>query len=542
MIERARSVSVGMGLFAAIAVCQAWTPPASAQPAQPPAGGQPAQPAAGADKPEGTPKDDKLGPGDEAIKDKPDTLFLALAPQPGGLTFESVAKEAVATSTAVQVKEADIAGAEGQVATTLVQFFPRLTFAAGYTRLSEVDSGGIGGGFNVLGAANAGLVSVAPCPNDPNVQCVVDSGGLPVQAAAFNISFDAPLNQISFTANLSVPISDYFLRAVQAYNAAEANEKSLRLSADAQRLASALEAKLALLNWALAKGQVVVADRSVDQAKAQLTDAKAVRAADQASDGDVFRIEALVAQAEGLAAEARAQEFLAGQRVRTIIHAAADRQLSIGVDVFAIPGVPTMPNVDDLLAEALRNRLELQSMDEAKKALLEAQSATNAGFWPRLDGFADAVLANPNSRIFPQEEKFNFTWDVGLRLTWSVNDTFGTIGAAAQAKARTAALDAQRLALIDAIRLDVMGAHADLAKAQPSIEAAARGLVAAEETLRVTKKLFAFGRANATTLADAENSVTAARLRKLSAQVGLVAALLRLDHATGRDRGNTVMH
>ena len=56
----------------------------------------------------------------------------------------------------------------------------------------------------------------------------------------------------------------------------------------------------------------------------------------------------------------------------------------------------------------------------------------------------------------------------------------------------------------------------------------------------INRLLFAVGNGTATALADAENAVTTARLRKLSAHVGLYAALVRLEHATGRDRGSAL--
>ncbi len=510
--------AAGLGALSVLALAGS----ANAQPQpQPPA----AQPA---------PSDDKqLGPGKEAIKDKPDPLALALSPQPGGLTFEQVAKEAIASSASVKARVAEVEGAQGAVAQTMVSFFPRLTLAASYTRLSEVESGGLGGGA-IVGALNEGALGVGPCPTDPASQCVLDAGGTPVQAAAF--SFPSLLNQISFTANLTIPISDYFLRAVQAYNGAEHSERALKMQAEAQRLSVAADAKLTLLNWVLARGQTIVTASSVEQAKNQLADVKALRKADKGSDADVMRIEALVAQAEYTHAEAKALESVAEQRLRTTIHAEPKRKLEIGVDVFKNPVAPALASSDELFAEALKSRLEILSTEETKRALLESESATNAGYWPRLDGFADAILANPNQRIFPQQEQFDFTWDVGVRLTWTVNETFSTLGASAQAKSKTAQVDAQKQLLIDSLRLEVAQAHADVTKSGPSIEAANRGVTAAEETLRISKLLFAVGNGTGTALADAETAVTSARLRKLSAHVGLAAALVRLEHATGRDR------
>jgi outer membrane protein TolC len=477
-----------------------------------------------------------LGPGEQAVPRRDDRLRAALAPQPGGLTLDAAAREAVATSTSVRAKEAEIEGANGAVTQTLVGFAPRLTLSATYTHLSPIDQPSLGGDGALLGALNPGAVRVGPCPDNPAQQCVVDSAGVPVQAVKSGFTFPVILDQVSLVANVSIPISDYFLRAVQAYTGAQANERALAAQAEAQRLQSAAEAKVALLGWVLARGQAVVTEESLAQANNQLRDARATFEVGRASQADVMRIEALVAQAEYSVAEARAGESLAESRLRAVLHMPAERPLTNGVDVLSPMPAPQLPALEALVREAHQNRLELVGLDESRRASEEVESATRAGYYPRLDAFGDVIVANPNQRIIPNREQFDATWDVGLRLSWTVNETFSTLGAAAQSRARTAQIDAQRQAVTDALRLEVAQAHAELVKSQPSIEAAERGIRAAEEALRVTKKLFAFGSATGTSVADAETALTTARLRGLSARIGLLAAWIRLEHAVGRDR------
>ncbi len=507
---------------------------AFSQPAQPAPTAPPTQPAP-ATQPAAQPGDE-LGPGDAAIKDTPDPLAALLAPDPAGLTFEAAATIAVSKSSAVNAKRIELEGANGAVSQTMVSFFPRVTLAASYTRLSEVDSPELGGGGAIVGVATEGPVTVGPCPVDPTTQCVLDSAGLPAQAAAFGLSFDSPLNQIAFSGNITIPISDYFLRAVQAYNGAEANEEALELQVEAQKLVAGRDAKLALIGWALSRGQSVVAAQSVEQAKNVLKDMKASLAADKAAPVDVLRIEALVAQAEFTLAEAKANEFIAEQRLRTILHTPPEQTLTVGIDLFAAPTAPVLPPLEELVKDAIEHRLELLATDKSREALLEVESATRASYYPRLDAFGDVLIANPNQRVFPQQERFDATWSVGARLTWVVNDTFSTIGATAQAEARTAQVEAGKQQLMEAVRLEVVQSHADITKAGVLIEAANRGVIAAEETLRVSKRVFAVGTLTGTGLADQENALTAARLRKLSAFANLQSAMIRLDHATGRDR------
>jgi outer membrane protein TolC len=496
----------------------AWAQPAAAQPAAP-------APATA---------DTELGPGEQAVQDRPDPLAAALSPEPGGLTLDAVAREAVRTSHAVRAKEAELEGSEGAVTQTMVQFFPRLTLSASYTRLSPVTLPSLGGGGAIVGAANEGPVTVGPCPSDPATQCVLDSAGTPAQAAAFGFSFPVILNQYALNANLLVPISDYFTRATQAYAAAETNQRALELATDAQRLQVAADAQLVFLQWVLSRGNVVVAQQSVAQAKTQLDDAKLALNVGTASKADVMRVEALLAQSQYLEAEARAQESTAEQQVRTVLHMPPSRRLTSAVDVLGAKPDASVPSFESLYAEALQNRMDLAAVEASRRASEEATSEV-ATYWPRLDAIGNVTYANPNQRIIPSREEFDLTWDVGLRLSWTVNETFSTLGTAAQSRARTAQIAAQRDSLADAVRMEVASAHAELAKAVPSIEAADRGVLAAEESLRVTKKLFAFGKATGTDLADAENQVTSARLRKLSAHIGLMAARVRLDHAVGRD-------
>ncbi len=504
----------------------AWAQPAPV-PAPPPAA-----PAASAT---GTSSND-LGPGDPDVS-KVDPLVQALAPQRGGLTPDQVAKEAVATSPQVRSRQADIEAAEGQTSQATVSFFPRLTFVASYTRLSPLSPVSLGGG-NSVGTANPGALRVAPCPDGSGNQCVVDSGGAPVQSQPSNLgaAFPVLLNQTSFTANLTVPLSDYFLRSVQAYSAAKHNEQAVKLQLAAQDLQTGAEAKIALLQWVQSKGQTVVARLAIDQVQKQLGDAKTGVQVGTASLADVMRIEARLAQAQYQEADAMAVETTAQENLRTVLHAPPDRSLEIGIDVLTPPAAPKMETSDALLTEAVRNRLDIQAVEEQRAYLDKAADVTAAGYAPRLDAFADGVLADPNQRVFPSQDKFRFTWDVGARLTWVVNDTFSTLGAVKAARARTMQVDAQKQVLVDAVRREVVGAQADVTKAVPSIEAADRGVAASEETLRVTRKLFAFGKATGTQIVDAEQDLTASRLRKLAAHVNLIAAQIRLEHAVGRDR------
>ena len=183
----------------------------------------------------------------------------------------------------------------------------------------------------------------------------------------------------------------------------------------------------------------------------------------------------------------------------------------------------------------MARRLEIRALDETELSLKETVSLARAGYLPRLDAFADATMANPNQRIFPSVDAFKGTWDAGVRLSWTLNDTFTAIGATNEAKARVASLAEQKGIVRDGLRLEVVSAYADMQKSVATIEASERQVTASEESLRVRNELFKNGKATSVELVDGEAEVTRARLGRLNARIGLAVAKVRLDHATGRD-------
>jgi len=426
----------------------------------------------------------------------PDPLALALAPQPGGLTPEEAGKIAAKTKHSVRGKQADLEAASARVDQAFVNYFPRLSLSASFTRLSDVP-------------------------------------GIKFSATAPEI--EPILNSTSFVASLSVPVSDYIFRISQGYAAASHSEKGKRLELEAETLQAAADAKIAYYNWLRAKGSVVVTRQAVDQSRAHVNDANKTFSVGLISKADVLRLEAQLAGAQQAGAETDALSMLSEEQLRVVLSIQSNQPITIGADVMHDQVAAPTESLADLQNQAMTRRLEIRALDETELSLKETVGLARAGYLPRLDAFADATMANPNQRIFPASNKFTGTWDVGVRLSWTLNDSFVAAGATTEARARVASLAEQKGALRDGLRLEVVSAYADMAKSVATIEASERQLTASEESLRVRNELFKNGKATSVELVDAEAEVTRARLGRLNARIGLAVARVRLDHATGRD-------
>lgn len=468
-----------------------------------------------------------------------DALAAALGPRSGGMTLDEVGKLAALAQPSVKVRQAELRAAAAKVDQALISYFPSLTLGASYTRSSNIENS-----FTVPGGAGISLTApgrlgAGPCPGDAGKTCVLDAANQPVEGRvgeSLRLEFPAFANAYSLVASLSLPVSDWVLRMSKGLSAAAHGERAKKLQVIAEQLQVAADAKILFLNWVRARGQVVVAKQAVDQSRAHVDEARRLLQVGFASRADVLRLEAQVASAEQLRTEAEAFEVMADQQVRLALGIPAERPLEIGVDVMsdAVLAAPLEP-LATLQRRALERRLEIRALDETQHALKDAEDVRSAGYMPRLDIFANGSLANPNPRIFPQKQEWDFTWDAGVRLTWNLNETFITAPAVAEAKAHTSIVAEQRSQLRNALALEVAAAYTETTRAASNIEAASRGLAAAEESLRIRTQIFKSGKATSAELIDAETEVTRARLRRLEAHVGLVVAKTRLEHATGRD-------
>jgi outer membrane protein TolC len=329
------------------------------------------------------------------------------------------------------------------------------------------------------------------------------------------------LNQYTLQATLNVPLSDYLLRIPQNYAAATKNAKAAALTEKATRYKVATDARAMYYTWVRAKLQRVVAEQALAQAKAHVVDVRNAFEAGSVSRADVLRFESQLASSRLFLERAESFANLTETQIRIAMHdpEGAPYQVGESVDSDDARESAAMPgeNLSALWTEASTNRLEVRALDESAGSLRDQAKVARAGYYPRLDGAANLIHANPNQRVFPSQEAFKTTWDAGLSLTWSPNDVGN---AAAQS---------------DGIRLEVTQSRNALREAKQAIESSAQGLVAAEESYRVRRSLFQNGRATSVELTDAETDLTRARLESINSRVDLQVAKVRLEHALGRD-------
>ena len=436
------------------------------------------------------------GPRASAAEALPDTLDTQLVPAvSGGLTSDQVGQRAAETSFDAAARRQALAAADARLEQAKIAFYPRVTLTGSYTRLSEVPR--------------------------------LFFGGQP---------FVLPLNRVNLQASVTVPVSDYVLRLSQSYAAAARSQRAAQLDQQAAQLKVATDGKVAYYAWLRAKWQLVAAERALAQSKAHFVDAQNAFDVGTSSKADVLRVESQVATAELVVAQAKSVVEINEDQIRTAMHDTSGRRYEVGEDLrIDPPPLPDLDNLTALRAEAMDRRLEVRALDETAWSLREQGKVARAGYYPRLDVFGSAFYANPNPRYFIPEPVFRESWEAGVQLVWTPNDSFNAGAASAEADARASQTTMQKELLRDSVKTEVIQAYNAMREAEVALQTTKRGYAAAEEGYRVRRELFRNGRATSVELTDSEVELFRSSLEAINARATLRAARARLLHAVGRD-------
>ena len=427
--------------------------------------------------------------------------------QSGGLTARDAGRRAAETSVQGSVEREKVLIAHNDRSRVIWENLPKLTLSGQYTRLSKVDTPA----FNLPGAM-AG-----------------DGFELPT----------GPLDNYALSANISVPFTEYLLRLVAALNGAGENEQAAALTERATRAGASASAQLTYYDWVRARLQRVVAEQALDQAKAQLSRVEALHSAGRAALADLLQARAFQADAELGLSQADTLQAIAEQRLRTVVHASQEEQLSVGENVLApFAGADEARNLDALYREAESQRLELQAYDKGSAALDRLHTVERTRALPRLEGFGNITYANPNQRIFPQQSRWDGTWQVGLTLSWSTADLGTSITASESARLQREQLLHQRALAVEGMRLEIATAYRALAQARVNVITAEQGERAAVAAVEARAQLEEQGLATALELMQAQTAHVQARLNLINAHIALRVARVQLDHALGRSAGD----
>lgn len=445
-----------------------------------------------------------------------------------GLSADEAARLAVATSPNVARARAARRMASAGAMRALVGFVPQLTLSARYTRLSEIQNGGLATGPTIDPDTIPDIV--APL-QDPYARTLWEQS-LRGQAELANFRFPVILDNFAFQASLSYPVSDAILSILPAYESARSREEAARLQIAVQQQDVGLSARETFYQYARARAALAVAQTALAQAETRHTQVRAFVEAGVSARVDELRLRAQVAAARVAVVRAEAGVRTARTALTTMLHVEPGTEIAVGEDLLA-PLAPADGSLEELVRGALARRDDLRAVRRIIRAASQAVDAAEGSRYPHLIVQATLDVANPNTRIFPLTQEFRETWDISAILRWSPHDVLTGEVQAEEARAQRDSARQDLRMLQDAVRMQVTEAATTHEAATTALDAARLGVEAADESYRVMTERHRAGAATTSELIDASAEQVRAQLDLVNAAIDARIANARLRRALG---------
>jgi len=438
---------------------------------------------------------------DDAAAEALRSLYVA-----GGLTSTQAVTQIVATSPDLDRTKTLLLDAKGGAMQAMSALVPRLELLGRYSRLSPVDNSGIfEGEFE-------------------------DQNG---NTFSFSIPVDFPslTQQLASDATLMYSFTDSLAEALPAYRAAKKNKISAAYQIEAERNNVAFAARQAYYEFARAEAGLGVANFALEAAESQRKETESLVQAGSAARVDLLRVEAQEEAARVAVERAKFGLQVATRSLQALMH--TEELPTLGEDLSEpVDGIPTEPE-SALKERAFRERPDLRALRAYVEASKHQLRSAIGGKLPDLLIRGSAQYSNPNLRVFPQQDRFEATWEAGAVIRWAPNDTVRAQGRSKQLQAELERAHADVDQLEIAIRVEVAQGYHGMLAARSAMESARLGLSAAREGYRVTREQLQAGIVNTTTLLQAQSELIRAQVDVVESAIGTRVAKAQLLRAIG---------
>ena len=432
----------------------------------------------------------------------------AAGAQDGGLlldtiTVEQAVQEALRVNPTIQAVEQNAAAAAASVREARSAWFPEVSGAVSYRRLSE------------------------------NVDYTVD---LPGQSGAGTqpVTFaPAILNRYSTRASVTQPLFTGF-RIPNRHDAAQARTEAARAEVVSTEQTVAFKTRAAYWELYRAQAQLEATAKSVALIERRLTDVRNQRAAGRATEADVLRVKA---RRDRVRAE-RLRARNAVQRARRTLNDQMGRPLDASVALADTVRISQNERpVNALVERALARRPNLRALQQTVQARAAAVDVAQSDWFPQVALTGSYLYARPNEQLFPPEDRFQGTWQAGVQLSWDLSLGFRTDAATDRARAQWQQARYELQDRRQSVRAEVQTEAESVAEARRAVRAATTSLESARAAYRAVQSRFEEGMVIVSDLLDAERALREARSQLAAAQAEYALARAALARAVGRSVG-----
>lgn len=285
--------------------------------------------------------------------------------------------------------------------------------------------------------------------------------------------------------------------------------------------------------WELfkARGMIEVIEENLAQVEAHHREIKDHFDQGLVTYNEVLKVEMQMANTSLLQIESEAAVMLAQTRLNLKIGLPRETVLKTNGPLPPQHALPV--DLDTLVEDAMGNRPDIAALKFRLKSVESTLTQSRSGWYPNLYLTGNLSYAQPNPRIFPPEEQFETTWEIGIVGTVDIGKWYSTPHQSEKARSRLAQAKDSLVLLEERIALEVIQAYLELKNTAQAIGVANQYIRQAEENYRMVRESFQSGLALNTELLDAELSLLQAKLKLTGASVHHEIAWTQLNKALG---------
>ena len=318
-----------------------------------------------------------------------------------------------------------------------------------------------------------------------------------------------------------------FGRTNAEVRAASLDAQTTRLDTALVRNRTALRFILAYVRLLRSEKLLAVQQDEVKRFEVHRNDTRALLEEGTITENDLLEAEVRLADAVQKRLHAENQRALVAARVNSMLL----RPLGAAVspEEVAIAAQTAEPSLEEALAAAARERLELKQLGSRVAAVDARRAAVRSEYYPQL--FVSGGYEFTQNEYQVHEGN----WDVGAGVEMNIYSGGLTREKLRQKELELQVLERTREQLVDTVMLEVEDAYLSLGTARSRVAATAKAVEQARENLRLQRLRYSEGVGTSTDVLDAVGLVTTAEQNQLDARYDVTDALALLDFAAGRD-------
>ncbi len=205
----------------------------------------------------------------------------------------------------------------------------------------------------------------------------------------------------------------------------------------------------------------------------------------------------------------------------------------IQIDTTTIMADKTLQPMPVYMQRIADNRYDIKAVEMQEKAEEAGIKVTQSDVYPKLMVGADYNYLRPNPRIIPPLDQFQPSWDIGIKLTYSLTGLYDNKHKMQESRAKLTVAQETYSQLTEGAKMEINQNYMQYKQALQKIDVSQKSLDQANENYRMEKSRYDNRVALLTDLLDANNFLLNAQINLISARADAQIAYYSLLKATG---------